>query len=198
MPPAVLAASAAYNPDVRIYTKTGDGGTTGLVGGARISKSEALVEAYGTVDETNAVLGLVRASEPPADVDCILRVVQSDLFRVGAELACQADRLDTLQGTLITSAEIKKLEEWLDELTERLPEPSGFVLPGGCRAAATLHLARTVCRRAERRVVAIHRVAALRSEPLVYLNRLSDLFYLLAQRCNQAAGRDEEPWRRKP
>jgi len=197
MAPAAIAAPASYDPEVRIYTKTGDGGTTGLFGGGRVSKSDARVEAYGTVDETNAVIGLVRASDPPADVDRILKAVQSDLFSIGAELACEAGRLGTLQGTLITNAEIRKLEEWLDELTERLPEPSGFVLPGGCRAAATLQQARTVCRRAERKVVAAQGAAVERSEPLVYLNRLGDLLYLLAQRCNQAVGRDEERWTRK-
>ena len=175
-----------------IYTKTGDAGTTGLLGGSRVRKDDARIEVCGSLDETSCAVGVARASGPPPDVDRLLRQVQRDLFALGAELAATPDQLATIQPTLLGTAGIHRLEETMDALERDLPAVSGFVLPSGCRSGAALHQARAVCRRAERRAVTAGRQVTMRAEALVYLNRLSDLLYLLARRCNQAAGCAED------
>jgi cob(I)alamin adenosyltransferase len=181
---------------VSIYTKFGDDGTTGLLGGARVRKDDARVEAYGTVDETSALIGVARAAGPPPQVDEILASVQRDLIVLGAELAC-AGGADHLSGLApVGEANIIRLEEAIDAAESELAPVTGFVLPAGTQAAAALHQARTVCRRAERRVVSAAQTHASRAEVLVYLNRLSDLLYVLARRCNHAAGLEEKPWKR--
>ena len=180
-----------------IYTKTGDSGTTGLLGGARVRKDDARIEACGAVDEVNAVIGLARAADPPTEVARILETVQRDLLALGAELATPPEQVESLGSTPIRAADVNRLEQAMDALERELPQPTGFVLPAGCRAAATLHQARTVCRRAERRVVGASQHHAIRADVLVYLNRLSDLLYLLARRSNLAAGTPEEGWSRQ-
>jgi cob(I)alamin adenosyltransferase len=180
---------------MKIYTKTGDAGQTGLYGGGRVRKDAPRIEAYGTVDELNAVLGVVRAEALPADIDALLARIQHDLFAVGAELAT-VNPADMGTGT-IGAADIAALEAAIDLYESRLTPLKQFILPGGTRSASLLHLARTVCRRAERRVV---RLAAESSHEkvsgdlVIYLNRLSDLLFVLARATNAAAGQPDVPW----
>lgn len=179
---------------MKIYTKTGDDGTTGLFGGARVGKDDALVEAYGTVDETNAAIGLARAAGPEAALDELLAGIQQDLFVVGAELACVPGRQHTLKMTLVGTSDIERLERAIDETEQTLPPLKNFVLPSGAKTAAALHAARTVCRRAERRTLSASREHEVRHEVIVYLNRLSDLLFVLARRANREAGIADVPW----
>lgn len=180
---------------MRLYTKTGDDGTTGLFGGTRVEKDEARVEAYGSVDETNAAVGLVRAFiTGQSELDCLLGTIQEDLFALGSELACTPGKARTEGSRGIDVERIACLERAIDGAVDGLPPLRQFVLPAGTQAAAALHLARTVCRRAERRVVTVHRTAPVRSELLVYLNRLSDLLFALARRHNHDAHVGDTPW----
>jgi cob(I)alamin adenosyltransferase len=165
---------------MKLYTKTGDDGTTGLLGGARVSKASARVEAFGTVDETNAALGSARAWGLDLRSDAVLGRVQASLFSLGAELACAPGRSGPIELELVDERDIAGLEKAIDEAAERCPPLTQFILPGGSRQAASLHVARTVCRRAERLVVALSDPAP-RQEVVVYLNRLSDLLFALAR-----------------
>jgi cob(I)alamin adenosyltransferase len=183
---------------MKIYTRTGDSGTTGLFGGARVDKDSAAVEAYGCVDELNACLGVARAALGQAASAGVLGAIQSDLFTLGAELGCAPGRQDRLSVTLIDASDIARLEGHIDEAEAGLEPLKAFVLPGGSPAAASLHLARTVCRRAERRVIAARRSAPIRDEVIHYLNRLSDLLFVLAREANRHAGIGDAPWQRKP
>src|SRR5947207_4827327 len=159
---------------MKIYTKTGDGGTTGLFGGARVNKDDPRVEAYGTVDELNAVIGLAQSGSPPEELGAALTKVQGDLFVVGAELATVSGKEDKLPMRLVDAADVRGLEEAIDRAEAELPALANFILPGGAPVAAALHHARTVCRRAERATLAASRVTAVRPELMIYLNRLSD------------------------
>lgn len=182
---------------MKIYTKTGDGGETGLFAGPRVSKDHPRIEAYGCVDELNTVLGLVRSESLSASVDDLLQRIQCDLFAVGAELATP-DPKD--HGTELVSAEdVTFLEQQIDLWESNLPALKQFILPGGTSVAARLHFSRAVCRRAERRVVSL---AAAESESIskqiiVYLNRLSDLLFVLARFANAAAGQADVPWSKR-
>lgn len=159
----------------KIYTRTGDDGTTGLGDGTRVAKDDARVEAYGTVDELNSVLGVLLAvPNLPADITACLTQIQHDLFDLGGELCIPGH-------ALITAAQVTRLEELLDAFNEPLPPLKEFILPGGGPAAASCHLARTVCRRAERRVWTLAHSAPLNPEPARYLNRLSDLLFVLGR-----------------
>ena len=182
---------------MKIYTKTGDDGDTGLFGGARVSKASARVEAYGTVDELNAVLGVARAAGLPGDLDGLMGAVQSDLFTLGAELATVAGKERSLGIPLLDEADIARLEAAIDESEGTLAPLKNFVLPAGTAGAAALHLARTVCRRAERAVVGRPEGAGARAEIKVYLNRLSDLLFSLARQVNHRAGVEDVPWSRR-
>ncbi len=178
---------------MKLYTKTGDDGTTGLFGGARVPKASARVSAYGTVDETNATLGVARATQLGAAIDGVLELVQRDLFTMGAELACVPGRETKLGMVMLSQGDIERLERAIDEAEAACPPLTHFVLPGGTPQAAALHLARTVCRRAERAVLALDDAPA-RSDVVIYLNRLSDLLFALARRANVAAGVSDVPW----
>jgi cob(I)alamin adenosyltransferase len=178
---------------MKLYTKTGDDGTTGLFGGARVGKASRRVDAYGTVDETNAAIGMARACPPDAVIDAVLARVQEDLFTLGAELACSPGREGKLSMALLGQEEIERLEQAIDEADAACPPLKNFVLPGGSHSAAALHFARTVCRRAERAVLSLDDAPA-RSELVVYLNRLSDLLFALARRANVDAGIADVPW----
>ena len=178
---------------MKIYTKTGDGGETGLFAGPRVGKDDARIEAYGTVDELNALLGVVRTAGVSPEIDAIVEKVQNDLFGVGAELATPDPKAKGIRR--ITAAEVTPLEDAIDRLDARLPRLKQFILPGGSPAAAQLHFARTVCRRAERRVVALaHRGESVSDYVLTYLNRLSDLLFVLARAANQDDGQAETTW----
>jgi cob(I)alamin adenosyltransferase len=178
---------------MKLYTKTGDDGTTGLFGGGRVPKASARVEAYGTVDETNAAIGVARAARLDPAIDAVLAHVQEDLFTLGAELACVPGREAKLAMGLIGGADIERLEHAIDEADAACPPLKNFVLPGGTPQAAALHVARTVCRRAERAVLLLDD-APPRRELVVYLNRLSDLLFALARRANVVAGVPDVLW----
>jgi cob(I)alamin adenosyltransferase len=178
---------------MKIYTKTGDDGTTGLFGGGRVKKASMRVDAYGTVDELNATIGLARASKLDADSEAILAQAQVDLFTLGAELACVPGKESKLNMKLVDEADAERLEKAIDQAEAHCTPLKYFVLPGGSAQAAALHLARTVCRRAERAVLAIDDAPA-RAEVVVYLNRLSDLLFVLARRANVEANVPDVPW----
>jgi cob(I)alamin adenosyltransferase len=179
---------------MKLYTKTGDDGTTGLFGGGRVKKTAARVEAYGSVDETNAAIGVARATKLDAVSDEVLARVQEDLFTLGAELACMPGRENKLKMQLIAQDDITRLEKAIDRADAACPPLKHFVLPGGSPQAAALHFARTVARRAERSVLAIQD-APVRSDLVVYLNRLSDLLFALARLANVVQALEDVPWR---
>jgi cob(I)alamin adenosyltransferase len=178
---------------VKLYTKTGDDGTTGLFGGGRVKKASLRVEAYGTVDELNAAIGVARTTKLERVTDGVLGQVQIDLFTLGAELACVPGREAKLSMKLLEAADAEHLERAIDAAEEGLPPLKSFILPGGSAQAATLHLARTVCRRAERGVLALDDAPA-RPEVVIYLNRLSDLLFVLARKANASEGVEDVPW----
>ncbi|MDE2661842.1 MAG: cob(I)yrinic acid a,c-diamide adenosyltransferase [Gemmatimonadota bacterium] len=186
---------------MKIYTKGGDGGETGLLGGARVPKDDARVAAYGTVDELNAAIGVALALDPAAatlrDSRPALRAVQEDLFTIGARLAAANPGRLLRKGTIsaLSADRIDALEAWIDALDAELPALEAFVLPGGSPLAAQLHVARTVCRRAERGVTALLDEQPDLAEVVVpYINRLSDLLFTLARATNRRAGRDDAMW----
>jgi cob(I)alamin adenosyltransferase len=187
-----FSGTERYLPGVKLYTKTGDDGTTGLFGGGRVPKASVRVEAYGTVDELNAALGVARATRLEPFTEEVLEHVQVDLFTLGAELACVPGKEDKLGMRLLEPADAERLEHAIDRAEEGLPPLKNFVLPGGSPQAAALHLARTICRRAERDVLALD--VPTRREVVIYLNRLSDLLFVLARKANAAAGVADVPW----
>ena len=172
----------------KIYTRTGDAGTTGLGDGSRVPKDHTRVEAFGTVDELNALIGLLRTAGLPADWDERLDEIQHALFDVGGEL-CIPERM------CIRAEQVSALEDWLDTLNADLAPLKEFILPGGSAGAGWAHLARTVCRRAERRVYTLSRTEPVNPETLRYLNRLSDLLFVLARAANRQAGLGDVLWR---
>lgn len=167
---------------MRIYTRTGDDGTTGLSGGKRVSKANAVVEASGAIDEANSAISVARAAGLEPSADAVLARVQRDLFSIGAEISGGEE--------LIAEDDVTRLEEAIDAAQEGLPALRSLVLPGGSPAACALHVARCVVRRAERRVVAVNDCP----DAIAYLNRLSDLLFVLARRANLAAGVSDIPW----
>ena len=179
---------------MKIYTRTGDQGETGLFGGARVPKDDARVEAYGTVDETNAAIGLALSYEQVPFVRGVLEQVQSDLFTLGAELACVSGHEPRLGIPLLDEADVARLERAIDEAEEPLEPLKNFVLPGGPPEVTTLHFARTVSRRAERRVLTLSQREPVRPSALVYLNRLADLLFVLARRVSHEKGCAEVAW----
>lgn len=178
---------------MKIYTRTGDDGTTGLFGGSRVSKTDVRVEAYGTVDEANAAIGVARSAGLEAETDAVLARAQAELFTLGAELACAPGKESKLRLPLIDDEDIERLEREIDRAEEGLPPLKSFILPGGSGGAAALHLARCVCRRAERRVLILD-ANEVRGQVRRYLNRLSDLLFALARRANHDAGVEDVPW----
>jgi len=179
----------------KIYTKTGDDGTTGLGDGTRVAKDSARVAAYGTVDELNSSIGIVLAQEIPAPIREALTQIQHDLFDLGGELCIPGM-------AMVHEADVERLEQTLDSFNADLPALKDFILPGGGMAAACCHLARTVCRRAEREVVTLSRSETVRPEAVRYLNRLSDLLFVLSRVLARASGHGEVLWqherRKKP
>jgi cob(I)alamin adenosyltransferase len=178
---------------VKIYTRTGDAGDTSLFDGTRVSKADSRVDAYGEVDELNAWLGLVRSSTIDPDLDAELGRIQQDLFALGAQLADPADKIAArVTKAKLADADVKRLEDLIDRLEGELTPLTRFILAGGAPAGAALHLARTVCRRAERRMVALDPPP----EPVLvrYMNRLSDLLFVAARVANRRAGVAEIEW----
>jgi cob(I)alamin adenosyltransferase len=180
---------------MKIYTRTGDRGQTGLFGGARLEKDDPRVEAYGSVDELNASLGVARAHGLAASLDAAVAAIQDDLLRLGAELATAPGKEHLLTLARVDATDAARLEGWIDENEAELPALSNFILPGGSLPAACLHQARTVCRRAERRVVAAYRGSESGVDVIIYLNRLSDLLFVFARRANQIANVEDVPWK---
>lgn len=179
---------------MKIYTKTGDDGETGLFGGPRVRKYHTRVAAYGEVDEANAVIGVARSANMPEHLDAILERLSSELFLLGAELATP-DAASKLKSR-IDEEHISRLEREIDELESKLQPLANFILPAGTPAASALHLARCVARRAERQVVALGDMPSENLSPLlvIYLNRLSDLLFVMAREANRAAGVKDVPW----
>jgi len=182
----------------KVYTRTGDSGTTSLVGGVRISKTDVRLEAYGTIDELNSHLGLLIAMLPvgnasercDSDRDLLIRI-QNMLFRVGSHLATDQSQTPLYPYAQLPEGEIELLEQAIDDIIALLPEKQGFVLPGGSVPAAQCHVCRTVCRRAERRIAALAEVATVGPEIMKYVNRLSDYLFILSKKINFNMGCSE-------
>src|SRR4029078_12334675 len=181
---------------MKIYTRTGDAGQTGLFGGGRVYKDDPRVEAYGEVDELNAFLGAARAVEVMPRIDEVLVPIQRDLFSIGALLATpDLEKMhNNLAEATIDDRRIRDLEHAIDECEKELEPLKAFIIPGGSRKGAVLHIARTVCRRAERRVVRLQREVEIPPLVVIYLNRLSDLLFMLARVANVHTGAGEVTW----
>jgi cob(I)alamin adenosyltransferase len=180
---------------VRIYTRTGDRGQTGLIGGTRVPKDHQRVAAYGDVDELNAAVGFARAQTNEARLASLLGGIQRDLFALGAQLADPTAKVGTRKAkAAITAARITRLEKAIDAREAELPPLNRFVLPGGSPLGAALHLARTVCRRAERATVTLAREEPVDPRVLAYVNRLADLLFVLARSENRRSGVPEDCW----
>ena len=179
---------------MKIYTRAGDDGSTGVLGAGRVSKASRRVEAYGSVDELNAALGAARAQDAKRWFEEVLTPLQAQLFSLGAELATADPRM---LGTLprVSEGDIARMEGWIDRFEEELPPLKNFVLPAGSPLAAQLHVARTVCRRAERRTIALAAEETLPGTLVKYLNRLSDLLFVMSRVANRRAGAPEVEWR---
>lgn len=174
---------------MKIYTRTGDTGQTSLFGGTRVAKNDPRIDAYGTVDELNAFIGVARASWPRSPIDALLGEIQSDLFDAGAQLASPG----STQFHGVDPQRVTALERAIDDIDRDLPALKSFILPGGTLAAAQLHAARTICRRAERLVVALGGEET--KNTIVYLNRLSDYLFIAARYANKSAGVDDVTWK---
>lgn len=180
----------------KIYTKTGDDGRTALFGGGRVNKDDLRVSAYGDVDELNAVIGLARSTEMMPRIDEVLAPVQRDLFAIGALLATPhpEEHKKQLEKARISDKRIAQLEQAIDDGEEELEPLKAFIMPGGTHKASALHVARTVCRRAERAVVRLRKSEEVPPIVVIYLNRLSDLLFVLARVANHRAGAGEVTW----
>jgi cob(I)alamin adenosyltransferase len=179
---------------VKIYTRTGDAGDTGLFDGTRVSKADPRVATYGEVDELNAWVGFARAAGVDDDVSGMLEQIQRDLFALGARLADPRRRIaERVTKAAVTSADVERLEGWIDRLEAELPPLRRFILVGGSPPGASMHVARAVCRRAERAMVSLG-PDAFEPELLVYVNRLSDLLFVMARAVNRRAGVAETEW----
>jgi cob(I)alamin adenosyltransferase len=174
----------------KITTRTGDSGETGLGDGARVAKDSARIAALGDIDELNSAIGLILPEEIPAEVRAVLEQVQQDLFDLGGELSIPGH-------SLLTESQVQELETALEQWNAKLPPLKEFILPGGSRAAAAAHLARTVCRRAERTLVALGRNEPVGDAARRYLNRLSDLLFVAGRSLNRAAGGNDVQWKHK-
>lgn len=178
----------------KVYTRRGDKGQTSLVGGQRISKASARLEAYGTVDELNSHLGLLAAMLPDGHEKSFVERIQNNLFNVCTNLATDQDHDELIPSAYLPEGAVKEVEQEVDSITHELPERHGFILPGGTQAAAQAHVCRTVCRRAERCIVALAETATVTPEVQQYVNRLSDYLFILAKKLNFIAGNSEKIW----
>lgn len=184
---------------MKVYTKTGDKGTTALLGGVRVPKNHIRIDAYGTVDELNSGIGLIRSYNIGDDLNEILFQIQTMLFYLGSELATPADKMTLANGKprlpkVIQEKDIEQIEKWIDQIEEELPPLRHFIIPGGNLGSAQTHQCRCVCRRAERICVALSEVEEIRDEPVKYLNRLSDFFFVLSRKISKDAGHQEILW----
>lgn len=180
---------------MRIYTKTGDKGMTGLVGGSRVSKTDPRIGAIGEVDELNAALGWARAASLPPDLDEILGGAQARLFDLGAELATPEE--SKFNNAFLNESDVLRLERSIDSMDDELPPLASFILPGGSEAAARLHLARSICRRAERAVLGLRESIEVRDVAISFLNRLSDWLFMAARTTNHRLGVEDVKWTKR-
>jgi cob(I)alamin adenosyltransferase len=178
----------------KVYTRGGDMGKTSLVGGQRVSKASERLEAYGTVDELSSHLGLLASQLPDGDDKAVIIRIQNCLFNVCTNLATDQEQTALSPSAYLPDGEIEFVEQKIDEIMKLLPEKQGFVLPGGTKEASQAHVCRTVCRRAERRIVALSEVAVISPEVLQYVNRLSDYLFVLAKKINFNAHHSEIIW----
>lgn len=178
---------------MKIYTKTGDQGETGLASGHRLPKDHLRIQAYGDVDELNAVLGVCRSSQSHPEIDAVLHQLQRELFDLGADLATPLD--SPVKVPRIGDDHVVRLEQRIDAMDEKLSPLRHFILPGGCVAASHLHHARTVCRRAERTIVALQKAEHIGENVGKYMNRLGDLLFTMARYANMLEKHSEEPWK---
>lgn len=183
---------------MKIYTRTGDEGDTGLFGGGRVSKDHSRVAAYGTVDELNAHVGVAISSVADPDIQALLEQIQHDLFTIGADLSSMPKQDGTRHEHLpdLPTGRVAEMEAWIDEADNELEELRNFILPGGGPGAAALHVARTICRRAERTVVHLATLEPVEEDIVIYLNRLSDLLFTLARVENHRSGLPDVVWAR--
>ncbi len=193
-PRAEKATASSKTAGPRIYTRAGDRGETGLIGGQRVSKDHGRVEAYGAIDELNSHLGVVRAQLDHPDLARLVDTIQNRLFDLGAELATPLPHPGAIP--TIGAAHVETLEHMIDRYQEELPPLREFILPSGTALAAALHVARTVARRAERRIVTLARTEPVNPEVVRYVNRLSDLLFVLARVVNHRAGRSDVVWQK--
>ena len=178
---------------MRIYTRTGDDGTTGLFGGRRVPKDDLRIESYGTIDELNSLIGRLLENKEMSDHLDFFRNIQADLFTIGSHLATIDEKMREKLPSL-NSNSVEKFENWMDEADKKVPKLKNFLLPGGHPSVADAHVARSVCRRAERRVVALSIVESIDTEIVKYLNRLSDLLFTTARLLSQISNTDEIVW----
>lgn len=180
---------------MKIYTKTGDKGQTGLIGGSRVSKADLRIDAYGTVDELNSWIGLVRDQAVNTNRKDFLKEIQDRLFTIGSELATDPDKTVKRAMPAIIPGDVTSLEDAMDAMDAELPELRAFVLPGGHQAVSYCHLARTVCRRAERLIIALNQQSPVDDLVLQYINRLSDYLFVLSRKMAQELGSEEVAWK---
>lgn len=180
---------------MRVYTRTGDDGTTGLIGGTRVKKYDLRLEAYGTVDELNSWIGLIRSQQISSDDIHDLIEIQNKLFVIGALLATDNSKVENTPRLRCCAEDISFLEQRMDQILDQLPPLTSFLLPGGNNAVSYCHIARTVCRRAERRAYQLSSEIAVAADVLKYLNRLSDYLYVLSRKVAHDTGIEEIPWK---
>ncbi len=180
---------------MKIYTGFGDKGNTALFGGNTVRKDDPRVEAYGSLDELNSIVGVLRAQNNDNEMDRLLEQIQNQIFVCGSEIATPDPANAQKFSSLISDTEIQFLERQIDHLSSHLPALKNFILPAGCQASATAHWARTVCRRAERQLVTLSTQTNIRNDLLVYLNRLSDLLFVIARYENKLMQTTDVPWR---
>lgn len=174
-----------------IYTRTGDKGTTSLVGGQRVSKADRRIESYGTIDELNSFIGLLMTAIDDAEDEQFLLFIQHKLFTIGSYLATDQSTTELKIESQVTQESIEKIEHEIDRIDENLPKMKNFVLPGGCRSASLAHVCRTVCRRAERRIYSLAEQAEVEDPVLIFINRLSDYLFVLARKeCLKHNGKE--------
>lgn len=181
---------------IKIYTKTGDDGTTGLVGGTRVKKFDSRLEAYGTVDELNAAIGLLRSFSIPNEIGDLLIQIQNILFNIGSILASDKKGEAFTANLILSDFHIKILEDAMDDFDSQLPELTQFIIPGGELSVAQCHVARTICRRAERRILEFSENYPVQTEILKYINRLSDFLFVLSRKLAFDKGLEEDVWKK--
>jgi cob(I)alamin adenosyltransferase len=179
---------------MKIYTRTGDDGTTGLIGGSRVKKYDIRLEAYGTVDELNSYIGVVRSLQSDEHADQVLEKIQNKLFVIGAHLATDNSITLIKKQMPVGKTDILMLEQEMDDMNELLPELRNFILPGGCQATSFCHVARTVCRRAERLIVELSDKADVETDLIIYMNRLSDYLFVLSRKVSMDLKAPEILW----